>query len=335
MNRTAYVLSVFLTAVAATFPFPAAADTFGSGANSFDIEFVTIGDPGNPPDTTDRPVTDGAVPYVYRIGKYEVPEQMIDAANALGGLGITKDTRGPDFPATSISWFEAAKFVNWLNESTGSPPAYKFDATSDFQLWLPTDPGYNANNLFRNNLARYFLPTLDEWHKAAYYDPVAGVYYDYPTGSDDVPDGIDFPGDTVFDAVFNDGGDNLGPHEITNVGVLSPYGTAGQGGNVFEWEETSFDRLNNSANAQRGLRGGGWTSTFSVLAASNRGIGTPPLLETEHGGFRIVHIPEPSSGFIAFICGLVCLGASRHARRSHNHLRFANQCDAPSPYFNN
>jgi hypothetical protein len=26
------------------------ADTFGSGGNSFDIDFVTIGNPGNPPD---------------------------------------------------------------------------------------------------------------------------------------------------------------------------------------------------------------------------------------------------------------------------------------------
>jgi len=52
------------------------------------------------------------VPYSYRIGKYEISEQMIDKANALGGLGITKDSRGPDKPATNVTWFEAAKFVN-------------------------------------------------------------------------------------------------------------------------------------------------------------------------------------------------------------------------------
>src|SRR4051812_45933792 len=86
------------------------ADTFGSGANSFDIDFVTIGNPGNPPDANPNPA--GAVPYTYRIGKYEISEQMIDKANALGGLGITKDTRGPDYPVTSVSWYEAAKFVN-------------------------------------------------------------------------------------------------------------------------------------------------------------------------------------------------------------------------------
>ena len=64
--------------------------------------------------TTDRPVR-MARAYTYRIGKFEISEQMIDKANALGGLGITKDTRGPDFPATSVTWYEAARFVNWLN----------------------------------------------------------------------------------------------------------------------------------------------------------------------------------------------------------------------------
>ena len=40
----------------------AADDTFGSGATTFEIEFVTIGDP-NPA---------GSVDYVYRIGTFEV-----------------------------------------------------------------------------------------------------------------------------------------------------------------------------------------------------------------------------------------------------------------------
>ncbi|MCI0332092.1 MAG: hypothetical protein L0228_02555, partial [Planctomycetes bacterium] len=61
------------------------ADTFGSGANSFEIQFVQIGSPGNPPDANPNPA--GAVPYRYRIGRYEISEQMIDNANALGGLG--------------------------------------------------------------------------------------------------------------------------------------------------------------------------------------------------------------------------------------------------------
>ena len=156
------------------------------------------------------------------------------------------------------------------------------------------DPGYNPNNLYRNSLAHYFLPSVNEWHKAAYYDPVAGVYYTYPTGSDTVPDGIDFPGDTNFDVVFADGGSNDGPNVITNVGLASPYGTFAQGGNEMEWEETAGDRINDSPSEVRGIRGGGWNWPSSLLLASNRnGIG--PSFEGEIG-FRIVSIvPEPSN----------------------------------------
>ena len=297
----------------------AQADTFGIGANSFDIEFVTVGNPGNPPDANPNPA--GAVPYEYRIGKYEVSEQMIDKANAqsvLDGqpLGITKDTRGPDYPATSVTWFEAAQFVNWLNNSTGHTPAYKFDDMGTFQLWQPGDPGYDANNLYRNSLAKYFLPSLNEWHKAAYYDPAAGHYWDYPTGSDAVPDGIDFVGDPDFDAVFYDGRLNGGPNSVMDVGLLSRYGTAGQGGNVYEWDETAFDRINDFANDGRAILGGNWGSLAVVLSAPHTGIGILPANESDSVGIRIASlVPEPST-FLLAGSALLCFAALRAKRCS-------------------
>jgi formylglycine-generating enzyme required for sulfatase activity len=298
----------------------AAADTFGIGANSFDIDFVTIGNPGNAADTTGSPNPAGSVPYEYRIGKYEISEQMIDKANALGGLGITKDTRGADKPATSLNWYEAARFVNWLNLSTGSPLAYKFtlqpgDAGynahfSNMQLWTISDAGYDPNNSYRNSLARYFLPSVDEWYKAAYYDPTSGVYYDYPTGSDTLPDGIDFAGDANFEAVYFQSGSNPEPNDITNVGVLSPYGTAGQGGNVFEWEETEFDLVNDVTSSDRGDRGGGWSSNSVNMRSLNRNAFTvvqgPPFI-----GFRVASIPEPNTLLLAALAGLGLLGLRR------------------------
>ena len=172
------------------------ADTFGSGTNTFEIEFVTIGNPGNSADTTGSPNPAGSVPYEYRIGKFEISEDVIDKANTLGGLGLTYISRGADKPPIYIDWFEAAKFVNWLN---GSTPAYKF-VSGNFQLWQPGDAGYDPNNLYRNSLAKYVLPSMDEWYKAAYYDP-SGVYYDYPTGSDTAPTPV-VSGTTAGTAVY-------------------------------------------------------------------------------------------------------------------------------------
>ncbi len=97
-------------------PSYAAVVSFGSGGNTFNMEFVTIGNAGNAADTTGAPNPAGAVGYEYGIGKFEVSEVMITKYNANFGtannLVITKDTRGTAKPATSISWNEAARFVN-------------------------------------------------------------------------------------------------------------------------------------------------------------------------------------------------------------------------------
>ena len=285
----------------------ARADTFGL-LSPFEIEFVTIGNPGNSDDTTGNPNPAGKVDYIYRIGKYEISEATIDAANAEAGLGITHSNRGANKPATSISWNEAAKFVNYLNTSSGSTAAYKFDGDGNFQLWQSGDAGYNANNQFRNSLAKYFLPSADEWYKAAYYDPSSDIYYNYPTGSNSVLDGIDFRGDTTFDAVFRDGDYNLNPNDITNVGILGPYGTAGQGGNVYEWEETSVDLSNSSGSSPRGFRGGSWFDNSFYLSVSYRGY-INPTFEINYIGFRVASlstaVPEPNS-LVLITCVAVC-----------------------------
>lgn len=291
------------------------ADTFGNGLSTFDIEFVAVGNPGNPSDTRYPATSFGAVPYEYRIGKFEISEQQIDKANVVGNLGITHDDRGNDKPATSISWNEAARFVNWLNVSSGGVPAYKFEnqpgdapysAQEDILLWEPGDAGYDPSNLYRNSLAKYVLPSADEWHKAAFYDPVADAYYDYPTASDSDPDGIDFADDPNFDAVFDDGGFNLLPNDVTDVGALSPYGTAGQGGNAWELEETSLDLLNDDVINYRGLRGGGFLNTPSSLHASVRNFVEFPIVENSVVGFRVASVtavPEPTSvALVAMAC---------------------------------
>jgi len=302
--KTTHLFAILLALATISFSDRAHGDSFGSGANTFNIDFVTIGNPGKLPDTTGNPNPAGTVLDPYRIGKFEISEQMIDKANTLGGLGITKTTRGPDKPATSVSWNEAARFVNWLNTSTGSTPAYKFalqpgdggySANANIELWTISDAGYDPNNLYRNSLARYFLPSAHEWYKAAYYDPTSGVYYDYPTGSDTAPTPV-ASGTAAGTAVY-DG--QSGPADITLAGGLSPYGTMGQGGNVFEWEETDFDLVNGTPSSSAGgVRGGLWFSDSGLLSSSSR-VSFNPSNELNFIGFRVASIPEPSTLLLA------------------------------------
>jgi len=285
----------------------AAVVTFGTGANQFNMEFTPIGNPANPPDTTGTPVIVGAVPYSFAIGKYEVTRDMITKANAEGALGITLSDltslggNGVNRPATGTSWNEAARFVNWLNTSQGFTAAYKFaaqpggagyNANANILLWQATDPGFDAANPFRNTLARYALPNVDEWYKAAYYDPTLGVYYDYPTGSNTAPTSVN-SGTAAATAVYNFGLTH-GPADVDQAGGLSPYGTMGQGGNAHEWNETESDLVNNSPTGERIERGGAWDTNASIMLAANRftDLATSSFDDV---GFRVTSVPEPTA----------------------------------------
>jgi len=273
-------------------------ESFGSGDNAFTMEFVTIGNPGNVADTTGSSNHPGSVAYTYNLGKYEVSRDQIDKANAAGSLGITLQDmssyggNGVNKPATGVSWYEAATYVNWLNTSTGGTAAYKFSG-STFQLWSSTDAGYNANNMFRNSLAKYVIASSDEWYKGAFGN-LNGTWNDYSTGSDSKPTPV-ASGTAAGTAVYGHSS-ATGPADITNAGGLSPYGTMGQGGNAFELNETAFDGSNSTADETRDFRGGAWNSfdTTSIVGNRNR-FSLDPTIESYFIGFRVASVPEPSA----------------------------------------
>ena len=317
-----WLITILVLAVSVT---AAQADSFGTGANQFSIDFVGIGNPGNGADTTGAPNPAGSVPYVYRMGKYEVSRDMITKANTEGSLLIPLtdmssygygDNRA-NAPATGLNWNQAARFVNWLNTSEGFTPAYKFavqpgevgyNANAYIDLWQSGDVGYNSANLFRNDLAHYFLPSVDEWYKAAYYDPTSSSYFNFATGSDTFPTPV-ASGTTAGTAVY---GQTLatGPADITLAGGLSPYGTMGQGGNVREWEETELDLVNNSAGSPRDLRGGWWLDINYVDLGVSIRNSSDPTNGHYYVGFRVASVPEPTT-ITMLLYGLASLALLR------------------------
>jgi len=265
--------------------------TFGLEANAFSIDFVTIGNPNNPADTTGTPIPAGSVSYTYNLSKYEISREMIDKANTGGGLGITladlstMGGNGTLRPASGLSWYEAAKFVNYLNVSSGSNAAYKFDSNGNFQLWSVTDLGYDSNNLYRNSLATFWLPSTDEWYKGA-YSSLSGAWSNSLSGRYGL-------------------GISSGPVDTTDAGGQTAWGTIGQGGNVWEWLETANDGSNNSTTEMRDQRGGSWFSQANALNSSVR-VEQNPFVENEYNtGFRVASVPEPSSLSLLALGGVV------------------------------
>ena len=292
---------------------PAIADSFGSGVNAFTIDFVPIS--GNassangtnisqysPDQTGYKAFSDPA--NDYRMGTYEITNDQwskfkagADLANKRTGIYDSYFT-GTNVPTNCTSWYEAARFVNYLNTSTGHTAAYKFTGSNYiFDVWGTGDA--DGTNLYRNKNALYFLPTEDEWVKAAYwngtnlqtYATKAGDIltqgtstnggWNYMDGSDSGPDGS-------AEGPWNVGS---GSQELNK--------TYDMMGNVWEWMESPYNTENYLSGSRRGFRGGSYYRTSGSLASSYLGS-CDPYVEDRGVGFRVASIPEP--------CTLLLLG---------------------------
>ncbi len=278
-------------------PMPARADTFGTSGNEFTIDFVHIGNAGNAADTTGY----GAVSYSYRIGTYEISQAAIDKATASGMSNVTAGPWVGSQPAASITWYGAAAFVNWLNTSTGHQAAYDLtlqDYSWSMALWSSENAWtVGGTNLYRHKDAYYFLPSEDEWYKAAYYSGGGTTYFTYPTGSDTVPTAVG-GGTNADTAVY--GGVTNAPAAVNDAGGLSPYGTMAQGGNVWEWSESAWSGTNNLPTDDRVIRGGMWLATETPLLSSSR-LAYAPVTAFGLIGLRVASIPEPSTLVLALV----------------------------------
>ena len=310
-KSTSPLLGITLAGVLALLSTSAHADSFGSGGNAFVVPFVPIGNVGNAADTT----TYGAVSSSFNMSTYAISQAQINLAVTNGFTNGTVGSWTGSQPAASITWYQAAAFVNWLNTSTGHPLAYNLNAgATALTLWTPSDAGYDATNLFRNSNAYYFLPSENQYYKAAYYDPnkAGGAgYWQYATGSNTAPTAV-ASGTAAGTAVYG-GGAVVAPAAVDQSGGLSPYGTMGQTGNVFEWMESATDGVNDVSSENRAIRGGGWTNPASVLQSSLR-LNDPPATTFSNFGFRVASVPEPSSTVLAIAPCLMFLARRRRAR---------------------
>jgi hypothetical protein len=279
-------------------------DTF----DGFSLDFVDIGNAGNVGETyqdkNQLSFTFGSVAYEYRMGVNEISSAMINAYNAAETSTIQYINGGGDVAARGLTWASASRFVNWLNTSQGYQAAYNpgypyiWDSSEAWQL--------GGENLYRHKDAKYFLPSENEWYKAAYYDPSTNTYFDYATGSDTAPIPV-ASGTTAGTAVFDQ---NLGgfPALVYNAGGLSPYGTMAQSGNVSEYMESARDGVNDSRTEQRVIRGGTHFHDPQLLKSDFR-VSADYNTYISDVGFRVASvsmtlIPEPSSSALLGLGGL-------------------------------
>ncbi|MEM7682478.1 MAG: SUMF1/EgtB/PvdO family nonheme iron enzyme [Planctomycetota bacterium] len=295
------------------------------------FDWANVGNPGNAPDNRGSGFR-GGVAYEYRIATTEVTNaQYAEFLNAVAASdpyslfrfdvtlnprnysGITRTGQSGSYaytpilgretePVNWVSWYDAARFANWMTNGQGSggteTGVYNFSGPTTLDS-ITRDPA-NPNQVF--------LPTEDEWYKAAYHDASAGTaaaYFTYATGTNDIPysdnpDSLNTPDNTNVANFFKDDGvansydDGFAIFDLsdrdrdpfTPVGAYtqaaSPYGTFDQAGNVREWNETIVDVTNGAY----GVLGGDYNKLETSLRSSNR-FGQPPEVENSSIGFRV------------------------------------------------
>jgi formylglycine-generating enzyme required for sulfatase activity len=293
-------------------------DTFDYGALS--IDFVTVGDPGNAGDAVtfkNKTLNVGQVDYGYRIGKYEITNAMWYYFEQVVTNGSSSWTLNDNKPVAGRTLGDAMRFVNMLhnlatngsfstesgvykmgNPALGQSPyiAYMWD---EYYQWENPD---GTKNPYRHKDAKYFLPSRDEWYKAAYYkggSPNVG-YWDYATQSDILPI---TEGPSLGSNSANYGWmSSQGPGTFTDVGSypnsVSAYGTLDQNGNASEWTEPTINGDIISSQIDNGsyldMYGGNWYLSGAYLRDpfSNSSFGVVNTVRIDQLGFRVASVKE-------------------------------------------
>ncbi len=326
----------------------------GSIANAGIIEWVTVGDPGNTADTDSDGY--GAVAASFRIAKYQFTnQQYTDFLNSVdssgtnpysvyntsmgtdgrGGISLTPDAASGskyaarsnmgDKPVEYVSWFDAARVSNWLmNGATSSSSTETGAYTLVGGQTSGTAPAVNSG-------ATFYLPTEDQWYKAAYYKGggTSAGYWNYATQSDLAPTAVtaDSTGNgsagstgnfANYDnnAVWN--GQNGIVTTVGTNGGPSFYGAFDMSGNVYEWND-----LTGASGSSRGQRGGNWNGIAFLMSSSCRGSLDPETAGLTVG-FRLASpvsgpsgVPEIDPSGLSAVLGLLFGGLGLLERRRY------------------
>lgn len=297
------------------------------------MEMVTVGNKNNPSDLLDGDLDlqgvqqFGAVPYDFKIAKYEVTNaQYIEFLNSVAQMDpkglfnaemetehragivrngisgeysyVLKRSNLRDKPVLYVSFYDACRFCNWLHN--GKPIGPQGPDTTENGAYDLTDPDSVANNsVVRSSQAQYFIPSEDEWYKAAFHQPFSyggdtDNYWLYPTKNNSVPTiatadssgNINNQDGNIANysqgAVWFVGGGNVTTVGSGGIGSRSFYGTFDMAGNVLEWNEGK----RSSISLDRSVRGGDWFGPALWLESRRpRYIATSE--ESRTIGFRI------------------------------------------------
>jgi sulfatase modifying factor 1 len=330
------------------------------------IPMTEIGNPGNAGYIFNG---FGDVAYKYDIGTYETTnQQYVDFLNAVGQSnpnGIYNSKMGTDTnggivqsgspgsytysvkggsnpqgatyasaPAMFVSWYSAARFVNWLTngQQTGGAGVSSLETGSYTLSNATSGPLPTRNTAFLATNGGYVLPSMDEWFKAAFHNAAGLASTDYTlwgTATSTQPTAnVSNP---LLANVANYGRSTtptLGPLDVASYSnSLSSYGLYSMIGNAAEITETR----NPSSDTMYQAMSGSWSTNpgnvlaFNAILGGGSGTFVNGTAATAQIGFRpayITAVPEPSTMGLAGagVAGLAGLEWNRRRKAKARRL---------------
>lgn len=293
--------------------------------------FSTINNVGNAGNGSSSPANLGSVSSVYRMATTEVtnaqyvqflnamdpngtnPRGIYNTASGTSGFGgillngtaapgsryavkTTPATGGNSYasmPVNFVNWFSAARFVNWLNNGEQSVLVSGTGAVNSMETGAYVLSGSTSGNLpARSAGAQVFLPSQNEWYKAAFYNGPGAFYTGFQTNTNATP----FATGTVF-TTANSANYATPPTGFPiNVGSFTNQSTSAYGlfdmlGNVAELT----DNTGVATSASYRAFGGGWGGAATAWNASAAAVNQLGTFTNASYGFRIAAVPEPGT----------------------------------------
>ena len=244
---------------------------------------------------------DGVTTYIAagRIGLQPGDQITVDGLKGIG-FSVRSTIEDVRFRNGDTLFSVANDYPDAIAKGKGKVVAISANRSSDALVWIPSE---------------------DEWAKAAYYNPTlnngSGGYYTWATQSNEYPGNSigDSPNQANIPSIDYSSFANtplnpnispsVGPNLLTPVGTFtgspSYYGTYDQDGNVTEWTETIYDKSalfgnwNRSINATRSKHGAMYYS--GTPGSSRRDDGLMPNDLGYGTGFRLAaaHLPTSNS----------------------------------------
>lgn len=316
-----------------------AAAPAAAGVPDYDFGWSVIGDPGNRAANIDEApgfwnsagnpiITVGAVDHVYRMATTEVTctqyVEFLDAYRhhtsfALNDVELTGILVGynPDIDAfqiqggheqagVAITWRMAARYANWLHNGKGNQASDFETGAYDTSTFTLNDDGTFNDQLTHNAASRFWLPTLNEWVKAAHWDPEKnggeGGYWYYPNGSDQPP---------VYASPDAGGTSNGGTDSVFGVAsydAMGPWGLFDTSGGESEWTGTA-----NNSSSRRLTDGSNYFVDGEFMDQLDGLSGGFP--HASYRGFRLASVVPSPGGLCSILPAALWVGTRRRRGR--------------------